>query len=89
MEILLESKTPADVSPLSVTGASVTPERRIQRKSNIKSPSMSTPREDPIPYQYSNIIINEQYPILLPILEKYHTGYKLLFNDTHYPNKKK
>ena len=52
-----------------------------------KSPEMSPPRKDPIPNQDSNTIITQQYPILSPSLEKYLTGYKPLFNDTHYPNK--
>ena len=48
---------------------------------------MSSPRNDPIPNQDSTIIINEQDPILPPLLVKYPTGYKSLFNDTNYPNK--
>ena len=52
-----------------------------------KSPAMSPPWKDPIPNQDSNVIINEQYPILLPNLTKYHTVYKIFFNDNHYPNK--
>ena len=53
----------------------------------MKSHAIYPPRKDPIPNQYSNIIINEQDPILPPILEKYRTGYKKLFNDTHDTNK--
>ena len=48
---------------------------------------MSPQRKYPIPNQYSTIIVNEQYPILPPLLAKYPTGYKILFNNTHYPNK--
>ena len=43
-----------------------------------KSPAMSPSRKDPIPNQDSNIFINEQDPILPPILAKYHTGYKTI-----------
>ena len=52
-----------------------------------KSPAMSPPRKDPIPNQDSKKIINEEDPILPPLLAKYHTGYKQLFNDTHSPNR--
>ena len=47
---------------------------------------MSPPRKYPIKNQESNIIINKQDPMFPPLLEKYPTGYKPLFNDTHYPN---
>ena len=46
-----------NVSLLSVTGASVTPERRIPRKSNLKSPAILLPINYPIPNQDSTIII--------------------------------
>ena len=52
-----------------------------------KSPAMLPPRKDPIPNQDSNIIINQQYPIIPPLLEKYPTGYKPLFDESNYPNK--
>ena len=52
-----------------------------------KSPAIFPPRKDPVLNQDSNRIINEHDPILPPLLEKYPTGYKKLFNDTHYPNK--
>ena len=55
----------------------------------MKSPAMSFPGKDPIPNQDSNRIINEQDPIIPPLLEEYSTGYKSIFNDTHYPNKQK
>ena len=48
---------------------------------------MQTQREHPITNQDSNRIINEQYPILPLLPEKYPIVYKPLFNDTHYPNK--
>ena len=48
---------------------------------------MSTPRKDMILNQYINRIINEKDPIIPPFLAKNPTGYKPLFNDTHYPNK--
>ena len=41
---------------------------------------MLPPRKGPIPNQDSKIIIDGQDPILLPLLEKYPTGYKPLFN---------
>ena len=41
------------------TGASVTTERRIPRKSNMKPPAMSPPRKDPIPNQDINRLITE------------------------------
>ena len=53
----------------------------------MKSPAMSPPRKDPILNQDSDRIINEQYPSLPPLLEKYPTVPKPLFNDTHCPNK--
>ena len=53
----------------------------------MRSPAMSPPRKDPIPNQDSNRIITQQDPILPPLLQKYPTGYKPLFNNTHYPNK--
>ena len=52
-----------------------------------KSPAMSPPRKATIINQDSNKIINREDPILQSILEKYPTGYKPLFNDTHYSNK--
>ena len=52
-----------------------------------KSPAILPLGKDPIPNQYSNITINEEDPIIPPILAKYPTGYKPLFNDMHYPNK--
>ena len=52
-----------------------------------KSPAMLPPIKDPIPNQDSNIIIKKHDPILPPLLSKYTTGYKPLFNYTHYPNK--
>ena len=52
----------------------------------MKSPAMSFPGKDPIPNQDSNRIINEQDPIITPLLEEYSTGYKSIFNYTHYPN---
>ena len=48
---------------------------------------MSPPRKYPISNQDSNRITNKQDPILLPLLAKYPTGYKPLFNYTHNPNK--
>ena len=53
----------------------------------MKSPAILPPRKDPIQNQDSTRIINEKYPILPPLLAKYPTGYKPIFNDTHYPNK--
>ena len=52
-----------------------------------KSPAMYPSRNYPIPNQDSNRIITQKYPIIPPLLEKYPTGYKPLFNDAHYPNK--
>ena len=77
-----------DVSTFSVgTGASVTPVKRIPiRKSNMKSPTMSSPRKDPIPYQYINRLIKNQYTSLPPHLAKYYPGYKLLLDNAHDPN---
>ena len=51
------------------------------------SPGVSPQRKDTIKNQDTNRIINEQDPIIPPLLAKYHTGYKPLFNDTHHPNK--
>ena len=83
----MESKLPTDVSILSVgTGASVTPELRIPKKKNIKQPAMSRPRKDSIPNQDINRWITQQDPSLPPIIEKYTTEYKPLFNDMHDPN---
>ena len=48
---------------------------------------MSPPRIDPISNQDSNRITNKQDPILPPLLAKYPTGYKPLFNYTHNTNK--
>ena len=48
---------------------------------------MSPTRNYLIPNQDSNTIINKQDPILPPLLAKYPTVYKPLFNDTHHPNK--
>ena len=53
----------------------------------MKPPEMSPPKKDPIPNQDSNRIITQQDPILPPLLEKYPTRFKPLFNHTHYPNK--
>ena len=53
----------------------------------MKSPAILPPRRYHIPNQGFNITINKQDPIIAPLLEKYSTGYKLLFNDTHYSNK--
>ena len=51
------------------------------------SPGVSPQRKDTIKNQDTNRIINEQDPIIPPLLSKYHTVYKPLFNDTHHPNK--
>ena len=51
------------------------------------SPGVSPQRKDTIKNQDTNRIINEQDPIIPPLLSKYLTGYKPLFNDTNYPNK--
>ena len=86
----MESKIKTDVSIFSGgTVSSVTPERRITiTKINIKSPAMSTPRNDPIPNQDINRLITQQDPSLSPILENNPTGYNPLFNDKHDPNSK-
>ena len=49
----------------------------------MKSPAMSPPRKDPIPNQDINRLITQQDPSDPPIIEKYTTVYKPLFNDTH------
>ena len=52
------------------TGTSVTPVKHIPiRKSNMKSPTMSHPKKDPIPNQDINRLITEQDPIIPPIIE--------------------
>ena len=69
------------------TGASVTPEKRIPgKKRNMKSPAMSPTRKDPIPNQDINRLTTEQDPSLSPIIAKYPTGYRPLFNDANDPN---
>ena len=52
----------------------------------MKSPAMYPPRKDPIPNQYINILVTQQDTSLPPIITKYPTGYKPLFNDTHDQN---
>ena len=46
---------------------------------------MSPPRKYPVPNQDINRLITQQDPSIPPIMEKYTTGYKALFNDTHEP----
>ena len=53
----------------------------------MKSPAILPPRKDPIPNQYSTIIITQLDPILPPILSKLRTGYKPFIDDTHFSNK--
>ena len=50
---------------------------------------MSPPRKYPIPNQDSTIIITQQYPIITPLLEKWHNGYKPFIDDTHFKTKQK
>ena len=57
-----------------------------KKKSNMKSPAMSPPKKDPIPYEDINILITKQDPSLPPIMEKYPPVYKPLFNDKHDSN---
>ena len=52
----------------------------------MKSTAMSPPRKYTIINQYINRFITQQDPSLPPIIEKYPTGYKLLFNYKYYPN---
>ena len=52
----------------------------------MKSSAMSPPRKDPIPNQYINILITQQDLSLPPIIERYPTLYKPLFNCNHDPN---
>ena len=52
----------------------------------MKSPAISTPRKDSIPYQDINRLIIEQDPSFPPIIEKYLPGYKPLFNVRCDPN---
>ena len=69
-EILLVSKIINDISLLSGTGVSVTPEIRIPNKRNFKSQEISSPREGPITSKDINRIITQKYPNLPPNLEK-------------------
>ena len=55
----------------------------------MKSPARLPPINYPISKKDSNRITNKQDPILPPLMEKYPTGYKPLFDDMHYPNKTK
>ena len=50
----------------------------------MKSPEMSPPRKDKIPNKDSKRIIKKQDPNTPPLLAKYPTVYKPLFNDTRY-----
>ena len=52
----------------------------------MKSPVISPPRKDTITNQDINRFITQQDPSLPPIIEKYTTGNKPLFNDTYNPN---
>ena len=53
----------------------------------MKSPEMSPPIKDPITNQDSTRIITQQEPTLLPLLEKWTTGYKSFIDDTKFSNK--
>ena len=68
--------------------AMLSPRKYLIPNQDDKSHAMSPPRKATIINQYSNRIINEEDPIIPPILEKYPTGYKPLFNDMHYSNKR-
>ena len=63
--IMVDNKIRTDVSLLYlVTGASLTPKKRIPRKkSNMKSPEMFPPRKDLIPNQYHNRLSTEKIKI--------------------------
>ena len=52
----------------------------------MKSPAMLPTRNNPIPNQYSTIIITQKDTILPPLLSKFPTRYKPFFNDTHFSN---
>ena len=52
-----------------------------------KLPAITPSIKDTIPNQDSKIIITQQDRYFPPILAKYPTGYKPLFNDTNDPNK--
>ena len=85
---MMEAKMRTVVSVLSGgTVASVNPVKCIRRnKINMKSPTMSHPKKDPIPNQDINRLITEQDPILPLIQSKYPPVFKPLFNYAHDPN---
>ena len=78
------SKIPTNVSILSGKIASITPERRIQRKRNMKSTALLPPRNDQIKNQYSKMIITKKDPILQQLLTKGLTGHKPYIDGKHF-----
>ena len=80
------SKISTGVILLSGIGEIVTPERRTPRKSNIKLPSILSPRKYSIPNQDSKRIIAQQDPNLPPNLTKRPTVHKLFIADTKISN---
>ena len=79
---MVDNRIRIDVYFLFVgTGSSVTPEKNPRNKNNMKSIAMSPPRNDPIPNQDMNILINKKYQSLPPELAKYPPGYKSLINE--------
>ena len=80
---MVNPKIRTNVSVFSVaTGASLTPEKRIQgRKKDIKSLAMYPQRKYPIPNQYINMLGTEKYQIPSPQLAKFCTGYKSIRNQ--------
>ena len=55
----------------------------------MKPPEMLPPINDPIPNQDITRVITQQDIILPPLLAKWHTGYKLFFNDIKFQIKQK
>ena len=58
----------------------------FQEEENMKSPAMYSPINDPIPNQYMNRLITQQYPSLPPIIEKILMYINHYLNDTYDPN---
>ena len=83
---MVESKIRTDVSILyGGTGASVTPEKRIPGKQrNMKSPVMSPPRKDTVPYQdREKIFLDINHYLMMRIIQTVHNMTLMILQIIH------
>ena len=86
-QILLESKILTDVSLLSITVVSFTPEQRIQKKGIWNHQQCHLQARIQLQIKIVSELLPNKIQILPLLLAKWPTEYKLFFNDTSSSNK--